>query len=274
MPGKDSPDANQVDDLLRSLTKYTADMIAILEADGTIRYVNPVVERVLGYRADELVGKNALDYMHPDDEGRVSWTLVERQNNSGINPPLEFRVRYADRSWRHVEMMSNNLLHDPKVRGIVASVRDVSERKRAEERVRFQAQLLEAVGQAIAATDLPGNVTYWGPGAQGLYGWLAEEVVGRPLREILVPENQQHKADEIVAELRAGRNWSGEFLVRRRGGTAFPAMVTDTPVRDEQGNLVGIIGVSTDLTELKEAEKALRASEKLAQRQLAELQTI
>ena len=206
MPGKDSPDANQVDDLLRSLTKYTADMIAILEADGTIRYVNPVVERVLGYRADELVGKNALDYMHPDDEGRVSWTLVERQNNSGINPPLEFRVRYADRSWRHVEMMSNNLLHDPKVRGIVASVRDVSERKRAEERVRFQAQLLEAVGQAIAATDLPGNVTYWGPGAQGLYGWLAEEVVGRPLREILVPEHQQHKADEIVAELRAGRN--------------------------------------------------------------------
>ena len=62
--------------------------------------------------------------------------------------------------------------------------------------------------------------------------------------------------------------------MRRRGGTAFPAMVTDTPVRDEQGNLVGIIGVSTALTELKEAEKALRASEKLAQRQLAELQTI
>lgn len=162
MPGKDLPDANQVDDLLRSLTNYTADMIASLEADGTIRYVNPVVERVLGYRTDELVGKNAFHYMHPDDEGRVSWAFVERQNNSVINPPLEFRVRHADRSWRHVEMMSNNLLHDPKVRGIVASVRDVSERKRAEEQVRFQAQLLEAVGQAIVATDLPGNVIYWG----------------------------------------------------------------------------------------------------------------
>jgi PAS domain-containing protein len=70
------------------------------------------------------------------------------------------------------------------------------------------------------------------------------------------------RAEEIMSELRAGRSWSGEFVVRRKDGSTFPVMVTDTPVHDEQGTLVGIIGVSTDLTELKKAEELRRSEER------------
>jgi diguanylate cyclase (GGDEF)-like protein/PAS domain S-box-containing protein len=127
---------------------------------------------------------------------------------------------------------------------------------------RFHALLLDAVGQAVIATDPQGKVVYWNKAAESLYGWSAKEVMGRPILDITPSEELMEQAEEIMSELMAGRSWSGEFVVRRKDGTIFPAMVTDTPVHDEQGNLVAIIGVSTDITELKQTEELRRSEER------------
>src|SRR5918998_1401517 len=143
---------------------------------------------------------------------------------------------------------------------IVAGVlitQDITEQKRAQERTRFQAGLLDAVGQAVIATDLQGRITYWNHQAEDLYGFSAEEMRGRSIMEITPSEEELERADEIMSELRAGKSWSGEFLVRRKDGTSFASMVTDTPVHDEGGELIGIIGVSTDITERKQAEEEI-----------------
>jgi PAS domain S-box-containing protein len=142
----------------------------------------------------------------------------------------------------------------------VTNTRDITGRMRAEEQIRFQRRLLDAVGQAVIATDLQGKIIYWNRAAEELYGWSTEEVMGHPIVEVTPSEELIERAEEIMSELRAGRSWSGEFVVQRKDGRTFPAMVTDTPVYDEQGTLVGIIGVSTDLTELKRTEE-LRLSE-------------
>jgi PAS domain S-box-containing protein len=144
----------------------------------------------------------------------------------------------------------------------VTNTRDTTVRKRAEEQIRFQRRLLDAVGQAIIATDLQGRIIYWNRAAEELYGWSTEEVRGRPIMEVTPSEELLERAEEIMSELRAGRSWSGEFVVQRKGGNTFPAMVTDSPVYDEQGTLVGIIGVSTDLTELKKAKETRRSEER------------
>jgi PAS domain S-box-containing protein len=144
----------------------------------------------------------------------------------------------------------------------MTNTRDIIGRKRAEEQIRFQRRLLDAVGQAIIATDLQGKIIYWNRAAEELYGWSKEEVMGRPIVEVTPSEELLARAEEIMSELRAGRSWSGEFVVRRKDGSTFPAMVTDTPVHDEQGTLVGIIGVSTDLTELKKTEELRRSEER------------
>jgi PAS domain S-box-containing protein len=125
----------------------------------------------------------------------------------------------------------------------------------------FQARLLDAIGQAVIATDLQGKIIYWNRAAEELYGWSKEEVMGRCIVEITPSEDHLERAEEIMSALMAGRNWSGEFEVRCKDGTTFPAMVTDTPVHDEEGNLVAIISVSTDITELKKTNE-LRRSEK------------
>src|ERR671912_860457 len=139
----------------------------------------------------------------------------------------------------------------------VTNAGDITGHKSTEEQIRFQARLLDAVGQAIIATDPQGRIIYWNRAAEELYGWSKEEVMGRPIVEVTPSEEKLEHAEEIMSELRAGRSWSGEFVVQCKDGSTFPAMVTDTPVYDEQGNLAGIIGISTDITERKLAEQEI-----------------
>ncbi len=108
-------------------------------------------------------------------------------------------------------------------------------------------RLLDALGHAVIATDLEGTVRYWGPAAEDLYGWTAAEALGRKIAELTVPELSQDMAAEIMQIVRAGGRWSGGFLVRRKDGTTFPALVTDSGLRSDDGELVGIVGVSVDV---------------------------
>src|SRR5918995_712583 len=136
-----------------------------------------------------------------------------------------------------------------------------SGRKWTEERILFQERLLDAIGEALIATDVEGKVLYWNRAAEKLYGWSAEEVEGQTLAEFVVTEDLREQATEIRSALRQGKPWSGEFVVQRKDGTSFPAQVTDMPVLDDHGNVVGLIGVSTDVTERKTTEAALRENE-------------
>ncbi len=137
--------------------------------------------------------------------------------------------------------------------------------KEEEQQLRFQAKLLEALGQSVIATDLEGKVIYWNGAAEDLYGWSPEEALGRNLRDMMLIEGLLEKAEEVDSELRAGRTWSGEVLLRRKDGSHVPVFGTVTPVFDERGNLEGMIGVSADISERKalEAELERRAAHDL-----------
>ena len=97
--------------------------------------------------------------------------------------------------------------------------------------------------------------------AEELYGWAEEEALGRNVVDVTPTEASKEQAAEIMAHLRNGERWKGEFPVRRRDGSTFPAIVSNTPLQDEDGNLTAIIGVTTDITGRKRMEEELRASE-------------
>jgi diguanylate cyclase (GGDEF)-like protein/PAS domain S-box-containing protein len=246
---------------LRTLLENTSDVICVLRADGTFSYISPAVKRVLGYLPEDVVGTVGFDYVHPEEAALVAEAFAQIVETPGVHTPVEFRVRTADGSLRHVQGVPNNQLEDPLLRGVVVTFRDLTDRVQAEEKVRFQARLLDAVGQAVIATDWQGKVIYWNRAAEVLYGWSAGEAMGRSGIEATAPENLWERADEIMSELRTMRSWSGEYEMRRKDGTLFHAMLTITPVLDEQGNLVGITGVTTDITELRRAEERLKETE-------------
>ena len=126
----------------RSLIENSMDLISILNLDGTIRYVSPSHERMLGYPLDELVGKNVLSFVHPDDRASVKTALVNGNNGR----PVECRIRHSDGSWRMLESFSRDLSHVAGVNGMVVNARDITERKHLEEQL-HHSQRLEAVGR-------------------------------------------------------------------------------------------------------------------------------
>lgn len=107
--------------------------------------------------------------------------------------------------------------------------------------------ILAALDHAVIATDLEGVVQYWNPAAERLYGWSTGEAVGSSIYQLTVPEAITTAADDVMGTLRAGSKWTGEFVVRRQDGSTFTAHVTDLPVFDDDGLLVGVVGLSYDL---------------------------
>ena len=248
---------------LRSFLQNSPEVYKVVDPDGTLRYASPAFEKVLGYDPEKAAGTmNVLDHVHPDDLSRVL-EETERALAEGraVSNSVEYRFRHRDGSWRWVESVGTYLLDDPAVRGVVVSVRDITRRKEAEQELHVQAQLLGAVGEAVIALDTDRRVVYWNRAAEEVYGWSAEETMGRRLMDRVVPEDLRTHAEEIMAGVRAGLSWKGEFVVRRRDGTRLTVEATNTPVLSEDGGQVGVVGVLKDVTEHRKAEEALRRSE-------------
>jgi PAS domain S-box-containing protein len=138
----------------------------------------------------------------------------------------------------------------------------------------LDALLLQAVQDAVIVTMPTGEIVRWNRAAQQIYGWTAEELLGRNISDVTVPAESAAQADEIMDRLRDGHTWSGEFLVRRRDGSNFWARVTDSPVLDQSGNLVAIIGVSRDVTEERRAAEDLTRAQSRLEALLAESQAV
>lgn len=114
----------------------------------------------------------------------------------------------------------------------------------ADEQLRFVSRLLDTVDRAVITTDLDGTIAYWSRYAEVLYGWSASEVLGRIITEVTPALSQQEDAAMIMAILQTGVTWSGWFQVQRRDGSTFLAHVTDSPIFNANGTLIGIVGVS------------------------------
>lgn len=134
---------------------------------------------------------------------------------------------------------------------------DITDRKQAEDQLRLQSTMLNAVGQAVIATDIKGIITYFNKAAEELYGWPVPEVIGQNILEVTVPETSNAQAQEIMEALTLNKSWSGEFMVQNRAGKTFPASVHNTSIIEDTGKLIGIIGISMDITERKQAEMEL-----------------
>src|SRR5438477_9356038 len=98
--------------------------------------------------------------------------------------------------------------------------------------------------KAVIATDLTGKIVFWNSAAEQVYGWKWQEVIGRSILDLVVPDSAQPDAAKIMNQLRKGKTWTGSFSLRRRDGSEFVGIVTDQPMRDRKGNLIGIIGIS------------------------------
>ena len=130
---------------------------------------------------------------------------------------------------------------------------------KAEQPTWLETFLLDQVRAAVIATDLEGIVTYWNRHAETLYGWSRDEAVGCSIGELLIPEDQLDLARAIMARVSEGHSWEGEMRLNRKDGTTLLALVSDSPIIDAERGLVGVVGISSDITERRRGELRIAA---------------
>src|ERR687897_591689 len=248
----------------RSLLQNTSDFITILEADGTVRYVSPAVERVTGYKPEGQIGTKAFASVHPDDRERALSIFAEVLKKRGLHPPVEFRVLHKDGSWRYLEHVVNNLLDDPAVRGVVVNSRDVTERKEAERKLREAEQryrnLIEQVPAVVYIQEIgsPDSAMYMSPQIETLTGYSPEECKNPDLRWSLVhPEDREWLQAEDERTGEPGKVFTTEYrVVHRDGGTKW-VRNESVLIEDEMSGTRYWQGFMLDITERKAFEEAL-----------------
>lgn len=139
----------QSEEHFRSLMENALDLITIVDANGAIRYQSPSVERTLGYRAEDLIGKCVFDYIHPEDVPALSDALVGLMNSNNVAESSEIRVLHSDGSWRTVEAIGKSSPPETGIAGVVVNSRDVTERKQLQEQL-IRSEKLAAMGQLVS----------------------------------------------------------------------------------------------------------------------------
>ena len=230
----------------------------IVESEGgRIVDCNEPFARMLGYTVAELKGMELANCIAPKDIDRVTTIVQQRQALA-----IEHAMVRKDGGLIVVEAHGRPGPLGSTIR--FTAVRDITARKRTEENLSLQARMLDSVGQAVIATDPDQTILFWNKTAVAMFGWSKEEVLGRKIDDILPPQSSPAMLPEIMATLAQGATWSGEFVVQCRDKRMMPLATTNAPLLNEQGRLVAIIGIGTDISQRKEAEEVI-------QRQIKEL---
>ncbi|WP_424354915.1 PAS domain S-box protein [Methanobacterium sp. MBAC-LM] len=244
----------------RSLINNSSDLIRILDKDGRIIFDSPSSKRILGYLEGYFIGKNPLDFVHPDDLERVKMNLCEVYEKRNPEIPTEFRIRRADGEYIPVESVFQNLIGVPGIDGVVVTTHPVIERKRTENMLQFQANILTNVRDCVIVYDVQGRIIYWNNGAETIYGYLEEEIIGKNIEVLYLNRNKHYFKPDLEGILKFGE-YNGEWEGKRKDGSKVYVDVRETIMHDVNGKIIGVIGVSKDISERKKAEKQIKRSE-------------
>jgi PAS domain S-box-containing protein len=222
--------------------------------DGIILRANKAELELLGYAPDEYIGHHISEF-HADQE--VIEDILRRLAAGEILRDCEARMRCRDGSIRHVLIDSSVLCEDGKFVHTRCFTRDVTERKLVEETRLRLAAIVESSDDAIISEDLDGTITSWNRAAERLFGYAAEEIVGRPV-SILMPCDQQFEFPEILARVRRGERIERYETVRvAKDGRRLDVSLTISPLRSGGGEVIGVSKIAHDITERKWTAAAL-----------------
>ncbi|MDP9316286.1 MAG: PAS domain S-box protein, partial [Chloroflexota bacterium] len=248
---------------VRAMMDGVANGIITFDENGTIRWMNQAAQCMSGYSVNELTGQNAALLLAESERKRLQAYLDRFQQADQANQRntgRELTGRRKDGSTFPLELVLSEI-RLPDQRLFMAAVRDITERKHAEQTHQFLSTIVESSDDAIVGKSIDGHILSWNVGAQQLYGYAAEEVIGRSFR-ILVPPERSAEVQQILERIQQGQRIDHYETVRvRKDGVRINVSLTESPIKDATGQIVGISMIARDITSRRQMEEALRESE-------------
>lgn len=261
-PQRKPPTADATLLLAAMLVESSDDAIIGKSLQGVITAWNPAAQRLFGYTDEEVVGKNISVLLPPDhlDELQVVFGPVAK--GAGAQ---HYETKRMRKGGELIDVaITVSPIRDPKgtIMGTSSIARDITQRKRTDAVIAEMAAIVDSSNDAIIGKTLQGVITTWNRGAEHVYGYAAEEMVGRNV-SLLVPPEQPDNFGEIIAGMVANNARTDHFETQRKckDGRLIDVSLTVSPIRDSYGTVVGASSVARDVTEHNAMTAALKASE-------------
>ena len=250
---------------LAGIIASAMDAVITIDADQRIVLFNPSAERIFGVPSDRALGQSLDRFMpdrfrdaHPRHIARFGATGITSRQMGTVSRLMALRDNGDE--FPVEASISHSTVGGERLFTVV--LRDVTDRMHAEIRIREQAELLNKVTNAIMVSDADDRIAFWNRGAERLYGWSADEALGRIASDVVHP-NARDETAEAEAELDRFGEWTGEFRESTRDGRRIVVASHWTRLKSDDGRVRGKIAIDIDITEKNELEARFLRSQRL-----------
>jgi PAS domain S-box-containing protein len=253
------------DQFFRTLVEASQDLIVVLDHAGSVVYVSPSLQRVLGFDPSQQLGHSAFEFIHPDDHRAAQRALADQL--AGVQGAwyIDVRLLSSGGEWIPVEIQGwIDASHGaPRV---IVNARDLRWRKKMErligEQDAWMRALVAASPLAIITVDTALVVRSWNPAAERIFGWTAEEVLGTALP--ILPESQPEERDLLWNAINGGKRFDAYPTRRaRRDGRLIDVNVSVAPIRDADDRITGAIKLVADTSQQRALDRQYQQSQAL-----------
>jgi PAS domain S-box-containing protein len=246
---------------LAAIVESSDDAILSKDLDGIIRSCNAAAERIFGYPCGELVGRPVRMLIPAERQGEENDILERIRRGERID---HFETVRVAKDGRLIQVsLTISPIHDKSGAIIGASkiARDITARKRSQEREAYLAAIISSSSDAIIAKDLNGTITSCNESAERIFGYTSSELIGRPIH-VLIPAERYAEEDMILGKMRAGERVEHLETVRiAKGGRKLDISLSVSPILDDAGKVIGVAKVARDITEQKRLARELAAQQ-------------